>query len=233
MIAKVFLGNCQMLEDSTGLPASSPTAAEEDGDDEKVLVDADAALRHSVCRARTDDAKQRAWVALEPALVLPEYIIEYEYEWEPPPGSSVAPQSRAATMSSELAALAELSSGLKSDSGGADGAIRLTPQAEADLRPLARPLASFVSDCRTAMRRVGADDGAGEGAATASGEGGGEGAGSGAGAGAQRGAMQALDLPPLLSPRPKLEVIDEAAILGTAPGASFHSIQCVEPWLVA
>ena len=237
MIAKVFLGNCQLLDERTGMPVDAGAGSDDDGAGGAAPAaggdgnaDADAKLRHSVCRARSDDPKQRSWVALEPALVLPEYIIEYEYEWELPVGVQQAPQARSATMSSELAALAELSSGLtdrKDGSKAADGAIRLTPQAEADLRPLARPLASFVSDCRTAMHRVGGGAANGESKAVGVGVGAGGGAGGGGGgdSGAPGGDMDGLDMDPALPPRPKLDAITDAAILGSSPGASLSSIQ--------
>lgn len=140
-------------------------------------------------------------------------------------------------MSSELSALAELSAGLKGGaSGGSKNAnIRLTPQAEADLRPLARPLASFVSDCRSAMQRTQGKEeveGSASGSSTgggAAGAGGGAGAGAGAGAGgasaADSFAMQALDMPPTLPARPKVSKITEEVVLGQIPGTSLQSIQ--------
>lgn len=89
MIAKVFLGNCQLLDSTDGTPIDPATGKPQPPAGSAASVAATGAtdnpdhkLRHSVCRARSDDPKQRTWVILEPSLVLPEYIIEFEYDWQ-------------------------------------------------------------------------------------------------------------------------------------------------------
>lgn len=203
MIAKVFLGQCQSL-DTSGRPASR------EADAKAKPADPTADGWHSACRPRSDDPKQRQWVVLDTALALPEYIIEFEYEWEPvlalPGGPGSGPQVPAATVTSELAALAEMSAGMGAASESDKPApVRLTPQAEADLRPLVRPLAKFVSECREAARRGGASGG-----------------GSG---GPPSGAdgdftMHALDLPPVLRSRTKISAITDSVLLGGLPAST-------------
>ena len=117
---------------------------------------------HSVLRSRPDDPRQKQWVALDPDLVLPEYLVEYQYEWRLPNASTdtkPVQYSSSATISQELAALVDLVSGSTPEGGylGAEEkaidaqSLRLTAQEEADLRPLVRPLATFVAECREAM----------------------------------------------------------------------------------
>ncbi|KAA0149143.1 hypothetical protein FNF29_06231 [Cafeteria roenbergensis] len=184
-------------------------------------------MPHSVVAARGEDARQRQWVVLDPALALPEYVVEFDYVWEseggrgrsPPLGTraGTSAEGRRAgggnggggggggggagggggggggdgqgahgaagagassrTMGEELTLLAEVSLGGRAgragdgeddgedeETAGGGTAVRLSAQEEADLKPLVRPLARFVEQCRA----VGATfSGAGEAQAEA------------------------------------------------------------------
>ncbi|KAA0173938.1 hypothetical protein FNF27_04499 [Cafeteria roenbergensis] len=168
-------------------------------------------MPHSVVAARGEDARQRQWVVLDPALALPEYVVEFDYVWEseggrgrsPPLGTraGTSAEGRRAgggngggnggggggagggggggggdgqgahgaagagassrTMGEELTLLAEVSLGGRAgragdgeddgedeETAGGGTAVRLSAQEEADLKPLVRPLARFVEQCR-------------------------------------------------------------------------------------
>ena len=179
----------------------------------------------AVYRSRPGDTKQRLWYVLDNALVLPEYIVEFQYQLGP--GSKLQPT----TTSKGTAG---------SDGGGGGGALAsvvppvamMSPEAsqamleglEMDLRPLARPLLPWLALRHEAGRALAA-------AAAASGpmgnRGGGGGRGSsssiaGGGFGANWAQEEAevealLSAAPLPTPRTKLPVLSEQ-LLGSFLG---------------
>ncbi len=121
LICKVFLGNCLASADAgggadTGRPGGVASPAD-DSDNESVPDAPKKApkpsLFHSAVISRGDDAKQRQWVVLDPAVILPEYAVEVEYDWDTPEDASSRMRDKDASvsMSSELAALAAIGSG--------------------------------------------------------------------------------------------------------------------------
>eukprot|EP00873_Tetraselmis_striata_P036490 jgi/Tetstr1/456754/TSEL_043451.t1 len=71
LVAKVFLGKCQQ---ESALPASTRAKAP------PPISKADFPDCNSVFRVKQTDQKQRLWYVFEHTLVLPEYLVEYEYE---------------------------------------------------------------------------------------------------------------------------------------------------------
>ena len=126
LITKVFLSKCAQEKTTPqrkGSDVSSPICRD------------DYSGFASVYRAAGTDPKQRKWYVFEPALVLPEYLVEIEY----------LPARRPPEREPSAAQLAELGGGLASGGGG------VTSDAEAvDLANLTRPLSRFVQQCALA-----------------------------------------------------------------------------------
>ncbi|KAJ9527642.1 hypothetical protein QJQ45_025918 [Haematococcus lacustris] len=120
----------------------------------------------AVHRSRSGDAKQRLWYIFDPLLVLPEYIVEFQYDLYPSSGSKLArvprqplPDPPAPAMGSSAAAgYGELAGGAGGKGGGARGVLmgleaELSSSAtqsilvglDAELRPLARPLMAWLA----------------------------------------------------------------------------------------
>lgn len=133
LITKVFLSRC--AQEKGGAPAGA-AGGDFKGDDEAdraPIKRADYNGFASVYRASSRDPKQRRWFVFEPALVLPEYLVELEY----------LPTQAKAERDPSASQLAELGGGL-----GANG---VPSDAEAiDLANLTRPLLRFVQQCSLA-----------------------------------------------------------------------------------
>ena len=169
LITKVFLSRCTQERGNRGGGSGGGGGGDgAGGDDGAVPIRReDYNSFASVYRAAGTDPKQRRWFVFEPALVLPEYLVEIEY----------LPARRAPDREPSAAQLAELGSGL--------GSSGVTSDAEAiDLANLTRPLLRFVQSCQLASAADPYDE-----ACTA-----------------------ALNMPPPLPQRPKLEQIDEHAL---------------------
>ena len=161
LITKVFLARCAQEKQPKlpGEPRAPIRAAEYEG-------------FSSVYRIVGNDNKQRRWFVFEPALVLPEYLVEVEYlhksvrlEREPSP-----------------AQLKELGAGI--------GSAHSSEVEASDLSNLTRPLLRFVQHCALASAADPYDD-----VCTA-----------------------ALNMPPPLPQRDKVERIMEEALRGQATG---------------
>lgn len=105
---------------------------------------------HSVMQCCADDARQKQWVVMDPALALPEYIIEFEYVWGGGAGASDPAQEAQDIDATVAAELAVLAGGGGAPRSGAP-APSLPHQEEADLRPVVRPLAAFLQVCRSTV----------------------------------------------------------------------------------
>ena len=76
IIAKVFLGRCtQSTKDNGGRAASS--------EKEDVITRHTVPGYDALFRVKASDPKQRLWYIFDTSLVLPEYVVEFEYEVEP------------------------------------------------------------------------------------------------------------------------------------------------------
>jgi Leucine-rich repeat (LRR) protein len=122
LIVKAFLGNCGSVEpnDSEGQwPERYPS-------------------NQSVSQCKKDDAKQKEWFVFENAMVLPEYLVEFEYvtatqRQEAERRDKAEPDSAIAQLRGQLAGL-----------GGSTSSDGLSEQEIADLNPLVRPLLQFT-----------------------------------------------------------------------------------------
>lgn len=209
LITKVFLGRCR--------PSDAAAAAADAGGDG---TDDDGArvVYHSASAQRRDDPKQCRWVAMDPALVLPEYSIEYEYIWAPAAsvgggvgrgGATAAAAAaareadgeaagRASTIAAELDALAAV--GNPEHAG--ERAVRLTAAEEVDLRPLVRPLAKFVTQCKATRDALAASGG-------------------------EDVASRAVGVPPMLPPPLKVPRVTEAALADACGGPNVRDLEYV------
>ena len=132
LITKVFLSRCAQ-EKNSGHRSKTGAANLIGGAQSPPIRREDYTSYSSVYRAAGTDPKQRRWFVFEPALVLPEYLVEVEY----------LPARRAPEREPSPAQLAELGGGLTA--GG------VTSDAEAiDLANLTRPLLRFVQQCALA-----------------------------------------------------------------------------------
>jgi len=123
---------CAGADTGAGAPATS-SENEIDEANRGPIHRADYAGFASVYRASSNDPKQRRWFVFEPALVLPEYLVEVEY----------LPMQAKAEREPSAAQLAELGGGL--------GPHGVASDAEAiDLANLTRPLLRFVQQCSLA-----------------------------------------------------------------------------------
>ena len=135
LITKVFLSRCAQEKPSAAAARKAAASRLAGGlpDDGPPIRREDYNSFASVYRAAGTDPKQRRWFVFEPALVLPEYLVEVEY----------LPAKRPPEREPSAAQLAELGGGL--------GSSGVTSDAEAiDLANLTRPLLRFVQQCALA-----------------------------------------------------------------------------------
>ena len=124
LITKVFLARCSAEKTS-----KEGVADADDGAGATPLIDKSQYPKHdSVFRVKATDAKQRTWFVFDHCLVLPEYLVEFEYVMK----HTVAPDP-------PLSFMAELVD---------KGVLQLQNETEAnDMGPLARALVKFLYQC--------------------------------------------------------------------------------------
>jgi Leucine-rich repeat (LRR) protein len=117
LIVKVFLGTCGK-------------ASEEDGGEVTGEWPEKYPGKTSVVRSKQGDSKQKEWFVFENALILPEYLVEFEYDTSSTRSAPVVTDT-AATLRGEL-------------SGVSGSGTQLSEQEIADLSPLVLPLLKFM-----------------------------------------------------------------------------------------
>mmetsp|Transcript_34109 Transcript_34109/g.96662 ORF Transcript_34109/g.96662 Transcript_34109/m.96662 type:complete len:1474 (-) Transcript_34109:585-5006(-) len=119
LVSKVFLGKCvQESALATSGLGHNPVA----GKQRLITSRADYPDCNSVFRVKQSDPKQRLWYVFDHALVLPEYLVEFEYEAAPV--SKLSVHQRRDTLSSDGQAVID--------------------KLDFDLRPIARPLVPLL-----------------------------------------------------------------------------------------
>ena len=136
LVAKVFLGKCTQEAGGSGTK-SKP----------KIHADGYAGY-NSVYRCKANDQKQRTWFAFEQSLVLPEYLVEFEYEYSGRDASTTGLGGESAS-----ARYSELTNSTLTERAKAE----LEKRTEFDVWQIARPIAPFL-----AAKAEAEDDSAGE-----------------------------------------------------------------------
>jgi Leucine-rich repeat (LRR) protein len=132
VVVKVFLGTCGKAEAREGgeggegeWPEKYPGCT-------------------SVVRSKLEDTKQKEWFVFDNALILPEYLLEFEYSSSQRSAPAVV-KDTAATLRGEL-------------SGVSGSSSQLSEQEVADLSPLVLPLLQFMQQSRLSFDKPDGED---------------------------------------------------------------------------